>query len=234
MKPVITLLTCCITLTLPAQQVDTIHPDLHPLITFTVEQALAYEKVADLWNEPDWDYSEQPPAIQALVDSVEEERGPATDGVTCSYYCSNGPDTIFASSTLDSNPTYGPDQIHDWWMLSGWSPTGDGIGEYITFQFSEQSAPIHTIEIWNGYHKNTKLWRKNARVKELALVVNGSQYAVLQLADVQNSQHFSLPNLVTLFGNEPVELTFEILSTYPGTKYQDVVISEINFDGIHH
>ena len=152
----------------------------------------------------------------------------------CSWYCGGGPDSIFASSILPPNKTldYIAGNIHDFSLRTAWveGVKGNGIGESITFRFSRYSPPVTTIEIFNGYMKSDKVWKDNSRVKQLKLYINNKLYALLNLKDIKSKQIFAIDTLQGI--NSDLYLKFEIASVYPGDKYDDTAISEIEFDGI--
>jgi len=85
--------------------------------------------------------------------------------------------------------------------------------------------------ISNGYVKNQKSYEENGRVKKLKLYINGKVYGFLNLKDVCSEQRFEIEPIK--FEKEKIcVLRLEIVEVYKGTKYDDTVISEINFDGI--
>ena len=151
----------------------------------------------------------------------------------CSWYCGGGPDSIFASSVLAPNKTldYVAGNPHDFSLRTAWveGVKGYGIGESITFRFERYSAPVTTIEIFNGYMKSDKVWQDNSRVKQLKLYINNKLYALLNLKDIKSKQIFAIDTLQGINGD--LYLKFEIASVYPGDKYDDTAISEIEFDG---
>jgi hypothetical protein len=152
----------------------------------------------------------------------------------CSWYCGGGPDSIFASSTLspDKSLDYKAGNIHDFSLRTAWveAVKGYGIGESLTFRFAKQSPPVTTIEIYNGYMKSDKVWLDNSRVKQLKLYVNNKPYALLNLKDIKSKQIFTIDTLQGI--DKELYLKFEIAAVYKGDKYDDVAISEIEFDGI--
>jgi len=155
------------------------------------------------------------------------------DSWGCSWYCGGGPDSIFVSSTLSPNKTldYKADNIHDFSLRTSWveGVNGYGIGESITFRFAKQSPPVTTVEIYNGYMKSDKVWQDNSRVKQLKLYVNDKPYALLNLKDIKSKQIFAIDTLQGV--DSELYLKFEITDIYKGDKYDDVAISEIEFDG---
>ena len=152
----------------------------------------------------------------------------------CSWYCAGGPDKITASSVLppNNNLDYVPDNIHDFSLRTAWveGKDGYGIGESITFRFAKNSPPVTAVEIFNGYMKSDILWQANSRVKQLKLYIDDKPYAILNLKDIKSKQIF---NIDTLQGTKSdLFLKFEIMDVYKGDKYDDVAISELEFDGI--
>jgi len=152
----------------------------------------------------------------------------------CSWYCGGGPDSIYASSTLSPNKTldYKADNVHDFSLRTAWveGVNGYGVGQSLTFRFAKQSPPVTTVEIYNGYMKSDKVWQDNSRVKQLKLYVNNKPYALLNLKDIKSKQIFAIDTLQGV--DKELYLKFEIADVYKGDKYDDVAISEIEFDGI--
>ena len=54
----------------------------------------------------------------------------------------------------------------------------------------------------------------------------------MDLNDTTASQRFEIEPIQSTIENQDLVLTLEILEAYEGEKYTDLVISEINFDGI--
>ena len=154
----------------------------------------------------------------------------------CSWYCGGGPSKIYASSVLPNNKglNYVAKNAHDFSLRTAWveGKEGYGIGESITFQFDKQSPPVTTVEIFNGYMKSDVLWKANSRVKQLKLYVNDKPYAILNLQDIKSKQIFRIHEGDGFQGTKSyLLLKFEIMDVYKGDKYDDVAISEIEFDG---
>ena len=107
---------------------------------------------------------------------------------------------------------------------------GSGIGTKITFEFErpyyfQNYTNYACIYIQNGFG-NLKYFHENNRVKEMNIWINDSGTPVkVRLYD------FHVPQCIVLrkyLGDRLVnKITFEILSVYPGTKYDDTCISEI-------
>jgi hypothetical protein len=157
-------------------------------------------------------------------------------GMGCSWYCGGGPYKIAASSNLkqNNNYTYHANNAHDFDAFTAWIEGKDdyGIGEYIEYFFKPLSPPVTAVKILNGYIKNDSSWRLNSRVKTFKLYINNSPYALLNLKDIKEMQTFDLKGIFqSKIKNQDLVLKFVITDVYPGEKYKDVSITEIEFDG---
>ena len=123
------------------------------------------------------------------------------------------------------------DADHDTAWVEG--VEGQGIGEYLEYEFAGGCPRITTVKIMNGYVKNDTAWRENSRVKKLKMYYQGNPFAILDLQDSRSLQCFDVGELGPHDENAPNwTLRFEILEVYEGDKYDDTVISELFFDGI--
>lgn len=198
-----------------------------------------YAKVDSIINSyPDFETANQhltERQIEILQNEEEYSKEDHLDVSTwgCSWYCGGGPDSIFASSTLVPNKTldYLAGNVHDFSLRTAWveGVEGYGIGESITFRFAKQSPPVTAVEVYNGYMKSDKVWQDNSRVKQVMLYVNDKPYALLNLKDIKSKQIFAIDTLQGI--DSELYLKFEITDVYKGDKYDDVAISEIEFDG---
>jgi hypothetical protein len=166
------------------------------------------------------------------------------NGIGCSWYCGGGQDTLTASSELSpsKDAKYSASNAHDLSYKTAWieGVDGHGIGEYLTYHIQPTNPRITEIIVVNGYVKSAQLWRDNSRVKKLKMYIDNKPCAILNLEDTKAEQHFKVEPI----GNAPHDnweelermpvwtMRFEILSVYPGDKYQDTAITEIYFDGI--
>ena len=154
-------------------------------------------------------------------------------------YCSirSGNIVVTASSELPPTDTiaYKAQNAHDHNSETAWVAGGDGIGEYLEFKIKVRPNSKLTItgfDIFNGYVKNEVAWRENSRVKKLQMLVNDEPFAILVLHDSRFLQNFHF-DAISLAGRE-VNLKFKILEVYPGDKYADTAVSEIEFFGGGH
>lgn len=196
-----------------------------------------FETLLSKMSEKEIEYEDLSKEDKKLYNSVDQTWSDYWQTITdgCNWYEGGGPVGIGASSYLGEatgNTDYLSYYIHDFSYKTAWveGVTGDGIGEWIEFYF-ENSAPVTAFVISNGYVKNKKLYLENSRAKKLKLYVNGKVYGFLNLKDICSEQRFEVPPIKFQKDKTSV-LRFEIMEIYKGTKYDDTVVSEINFDGI--
>lgn len=225
---VVVLLVC--TVAAYGQSVRELKPMLGIKRSFTKEQCTYWQKVSNQEIELEgeaaeryWNGVEGPLIPGSGGEQLDKEclTPDAENGVTASSQLpKSGQTTYLGSNAFDSN------------LFTAWAPnTGkQTVGAKLNVSFSD--APrITAIHIWNGYQKWDALWKANARVEKLRLYVDGKPYALLRLQDTRTEQIFTIAPAIATKGSAPLRLTFEIVSVYPGSKYQDVLISEIRFDG---
>ena len=152
----------------------------------------------------------------------------------CSDYTTSG-ESVVASSSLSSqgSNSYRASNIKDWNHETAWveGVSGFGIGEWIEFQnISGDGRTLTAVTILNGYVKSDKAWSENARVKRLKVYRDGRPLCILELQNSRSLQTFGLQWVGDC--SHINKLRFEILEVYPGTKYQDTVISEIYFTAV--
>lgn len=230
MKRFIILLICICAYICLYAQVKTVKPQsIFPVPDITAEQYNSfYQKIDEgkLSRELGRQLEENPIFMQFY--------SPA-----CSWYCGGVIDTVKASSSLDSYGrfSYCAGNLHDFNHETAWAEgvEGDGIGEYIVYEFPGNCPRITTVNILNGYVKSEALWKANSRIKSLKVYYNNKPLAILELEGSRSLQAFEIG--VVGYGPKGKEsdkwsLKFEILEVYPGEKYRDTVISDIYFDGI--
>ena len=127
------------------------------------------------------------------------------------------------SSLSEYNMTHSPERIFDGDISTAWveGVNGQGIGETITIYFDKEyllsKAVVHA-----GYQKNSELYEKNSRPKELQISFSDGSSQVYTLQDINAKQEIILEKaVITNY------ISFTIQSVYPGSKYEDTVISEI-------
>ncbi|MCB9761708.1 MAG: hypothetical protein H6739_17825 [Alphaproteobacteria bacterium] len=130
---------------------------------------------------------------------------------------------VSASSTLEPADAYHPAYLFDSRTDFGWVEGADGlgIGESLTLTL-DAPVTIGWIELWNGYQRSPDHFAKNGRAKRISVTADGGNPVELVVADTQGPQKLELP--APLQGKV---WTITILEATPGTKYPDLVLSEL-------
>jgi hypothetical protein len=162
--------------------------------------------------------------------------------IGCSWYCGAPPISVTASSTLsDGIYSYAAANAHDQNKSTVWveGVADNGIGERLTFIFDMRGQDknpagyefgIDQVSIINGFARSEKLWRANARVKDLKVIYNGKYLSTVHLADTIKPQQIALPKMVMRPGRQE-KVTFEIADVYPGDEHEDTVLADFSFGG---
>ena len=216
-----------------AQKIPTLKPTIKNSNKYTPAEQKKWEKLRTSLKTVDYDKLSA--EEKKMVDLLEDLKGPETQNNRASWYNAGGPKKITASSTLapEGKFNYKAENAHDFDLFTAWVPSNkkSAIGEKINFYFEANSPRVNEIIIWNGCIYNTELWKMNSRVAKFRLLINGTPTAILELADTDSTQSFSIDPVRSTKGD--LVLTLEIMAIYEGTKFKnDVVISEINFSGL--
>lgn len=131
--------------------------------------------------------------------------------------------SIQASSTLDPADAYHASYLVDGRTDFGWveGAADLGVGESITIEL-DRVTRIQAIELWNGYQRSPDHFKKNGRVKVLGVSVDGGPVTELPVQDSSDAQTLTLPSPV-----EVKTLTLSIVQATAGSRYPDVVLSEL-------
>ncbi len=226
------LATCSIV----GQNLPIIKPNLLHPNDYTEQEQLVWEQTFETYQaltDGKVSYAELDSIDTLHMDSLDQGYGVSTLGIGCSWYCGGGPSKINSSEYLSKNGniTYGPENVHDFNLLTAWVPK-KAIGAELEFYFDPRSPRITSIIIYNGYIKNDEVWTNNSRVAKLLFKVDNQPIAILELEDVTNGQEFKFDSIKANDPSRDFKLSVEVLEIYRGQKYDDVVISEINFDGL--
>jgi hypothetical protein len=193
----------------------------------------AQEQVLSKLEQAERDYLDK--ELGGMYDETKEHLWEVQGG-GCSWYCGVNEMSVKASSHLPARAgnTYEADNAHDFDFRTAWveGAPGNGAGQYIEYRFMDLAARITEINIFNGYAKSDKAWQENARAKTLELSVNGRPYAILHLQDTKAQQSFTVARIGYHPKSGNLTLRFKVLAVFPGSKYQDLAITEIYFDGL--
>ena len=111
-----------------------------------------------------------------------------------------------------------------WWNYSHipWveGADGNGIGESVTVEFTENMAGMSVLNGYTDMNK-LKLFKENARLKEVIIedLVNGDSWTVA----FEDKVYFNYIE----FPHETTKVKMTIKSVYEGTKYSDTCVSAI-------
>ncbi|MBR6036300.1 MAG: hypothetical protein IKP41_05030 [Bacteroidaceae bacterium] len=186
----------------------------------------------ELMTEADWQRMEEIENDNAVLEDLYSGH--------CSWYCGGEVQRVTASSHLKAQGrfNYLPKNAHDFTFDAVWAEgaEGQGIGEWLEYEFAGACPRVTAVKILPGHVKTKAAWEANSRPKYIQVYYLGKPICILDLQDVRAMQYFDLEKFGP-FGyhdsDKPTwRLRFEILDVYPGTKYQDTVISELEFDGI--
>ncbi len=218
MKKFVSLLIAICAVTVANAQVKVVKPkNIYPVPNIT---AAEYESKTDLYMEG---------ILESQIFDTLYSPGD-------SWYSEASVAKIYASSSLSSqgSNSYRAANIHDFNHETAWveGVPGHGIGQYIVYEFEMSNPRITTVYIFNGYVKSDKAWRANSRVKKLKVYYNNSPIAILELQDSRSMQVFDIGTVGRTGSGPRWSLKFEILEVYPGSQYQDTVISELVFSGL--
>lgn len=132
--------------------------------------------------------------------------------------------TVSASSTYTGDRgDHSARNLIDGNVKTNWTEGAkwNGLGQSVTF---ELRGPYHLegMKIWAGNHVDEKRYNDNARPKEITLSFSDGSSLEFELKDAMVCQtlYFDIPVIT-----DSIKLTIE--SVYPGGKYEDTVISEV-------
>ncbi len=136
---------------------------------------------------------------------------------------------VTCSSTLieeNNKFLYDIDNIFDNDDNTAWveGAEGDGIGEWIQFDF-DREYKINRIDLISGYSKSRSIFKANNRIKNLELLFSDGVKINLDLKDTMDLQKIKIEPHVTK------SIKFTIKDVYKGSKYEDTCISELKLWG---
>ncbi|MBU44918.1 MAG: hypothetical protein CMN76_16985 [Spirochaetaceae bacterium] len=137
---------------------------------------------------------------------------------------------VFTVSVPDSLAPVGDLNFEGKNMIDGQATTAwqtsKPVGKAVILQLSEESD-VSNIRIKNGHHwvnhpKYGDLWTSNARIKKASLFVNGVYRKTLEFSSV-----YSEWDEFDIDADDANTISVKIESVYPGAKWNDLAISEI-------
>lgn len=138
-----------------------------------------------------------------------------------------GQTTVTASSTLLDTTSigfdYSPSTAIDQDFSTAWTEDVDdeGVGEWVTLDFPT-TAKINTVGIVPGYGRETDIYYKNNRIKELELGFSDGTTVTETLIDDYNMQFIEFTTRETDY------LKLTVKSVYAGSTYDDTCVAELD------
>lgn len=134
------------------------------------------------------------------------------------------PATVTATSQLEPRVAYQPANLFDSrydfaWSTDGKTTKGPGESLEISFQAPQE---ITGFIFWNGYQRSNEHFKANGRIAALK-VTSGGESQEIRLADKLGFQSIHLAKPL----NKASSVRLTIAAIYPGTKYKDVLLSEL-------
>lgn len=133
----------------------------------------------------------------------------------------------YASSTYSGDrATHDVTNLLDNDKKTNWTEgnDGDGIGEYIRFEFWDEYC-LKSIAIYAGNQYDRNRYLDNNRPEKITIGFSDGSSVSVTLKDVMEGQTILLPESVV---TDSIWIT--INSVYHGNKYTDTVISDISFE----
>lgn len=119
-----------------------------------------------------------------------------------------------------------PELVVDGSITTAWNDNPDFTGErWLEFVF-EDPVELTKISIWSGFQRDINgrdQFTRNSRPKRIA-IESGGQSQTFTLTDTRDSQTFEIGQ-----GTPVQSVRLSILSTYEGTVFREVAISEVRF-----
>jgi hypothetical protein len=144
--------------------------------------------------------------------------------------------TVIVSSEFKS---YKGGNIHDFNLTTAWIEGNfdkyAGVFAEFTFDLSssgpkDSALSINSVFFINGYRKSIKDWEQYSRVKKLKMYINNVPFAYIFLMDTYKFQSVKFQDYWIKYGERKI-IRFEIVEIYPGTKYSNAALSELQFRG---
>jgi len=134
--------------------------------------------------------------------------------------------TLLSSSELEDTTDYGfkygPESAIDQDFSTAWCREPHDLTQRWGIDFGESILP-GTVGIQTGFARSEEIFAQNNRVKTAELHYDGELVETLEFEDTYDMQFMELPDW-------PVtEISLYIIDVYPGSKYDDTCISEVDF-----
>ena len=147
---------------------------------------------------------------------------PGAPGESCAR---NGDETYCVSSVLrpQFGNSYGAQNLFAGSSASAWveGRDGNGVGEWITIEFDGMRL-VKSITVRNGYQKNSDIFQKNNRVRQLRVMFSQGETQTFSLPDRLGAEQLNLPKPMKAYW-----MKFIIDDVWAGNRYMDTAITKL-------
>jgi uncharacterized protein YjbI with pentapeptide repeats len=132
-------------------------------------------------------------------------------------------ENFIAKNTLDAN------------MKTAWLTPAKGKSAQIEYiidlkEANLNSATLFQMAVFNGWRKDYQTWNDYSRAKKIMITINDAPYAEVTLEDTYKLQYIDLDRK-KLDDTRRFRLRIKIMETYPGKKYEQMGLSDVQFIG---
>jgi len=155
------------------------------------------------------------PISEVQVFDDQPEDGAVVRGITAS-----------TELTPDADGTYEAFNVSDGLTDSMWcegSKEGDGVGEWLEFQFAGQQR-VNTLRLVNGIGTGLPYWMKGNRAASATLTFSDGSTERITIRNTMLPQEVTFPSHLTA----NVKVTFD--EVVAGKEYNDLCLSEAHFE----
>ncbi len=169
--------------------------------------------------------SEVPLIEEEDVEEVVAEEEEVIEEIT--FESSRETTVATGSSELEDDTAYGfaynSSNVLDLDYSTSWCSTDEGVPQVLSLSFPEVTE-LGTVGIVGGYARDEKIFFQNNRLKTVEVWYDDLPEAVdeLHFEDVYGMQFFDLTQ------EEAQTVKFKIMETYPGSKYTDTCVAEVD------
>jgi hypothetical protein len=144
------------------------------------------------------------------------------------------------STTSKAEPsggnTFEPKNLLDGNMKTCWMSATEGIYDNIELIVDLEEvdgvnkAQLNYIYFYTGWRKDLATWKEYSRIKKVTMSVNDLPYAEIQFENSYKLQSIDLDDF-KIDRTRRCRIKFRIAEVYPGTKYKQVALSDIQLIG---
>jgi hypothetical protein len=121
-------------------------------------------------------------------------------------------------------------------MKTCWMTPGPGKNEAFEIVIDvEELEGVNSVQItdiffFNGWRKDLHTWKEYNRIKKLTITISEQPFAEVTFEDTYHCQSIDIEKL-KIDKSRRCRMKFRISEVYPGTKYNQVALSDVQFGG---